>query len=66
MTKSKATNLYCPYMALRRFIKHIQGRKNRVPKVASRRMEYRVPKIFTSSYLYLRYKFRSSTVTDKQ
>ena len=26
----------------------------------------RVPKIFIFSYLYLRYKFRSSTVTDKQ
>ena len=36
------------------------------PRVASKRTRYHVPKIFISSYLYLHYKFRSSTVTDKQ
>ena len=38
----------------------------RVPEVVLRRTKYRVPKIFISSYLYLRCKFRSSAVTDKQ
>ena len=38
----------------------------RVPEVASRRTKYGFPKIFISSYLYLIYTFRSSTVTDKQ
>ena len=38
----------------------------RVPEVVSRRMKYCVPKIFISSYLCPRCKFRSSTVTDKQ
>ena len=36
------------------------------PEVVSRRTKYSVPKIFISSYLYLCYKFRSSTITDKQ
>ena len=38
----------------------------RAPKVESRTTKLRVLKIFISSYLYLCYKFRSSTVTDKQ
>ena len=38
----------------------------RVPEVVSRRTKYHVPKIFISSDLCLRCKFRSSTVIDKQ
>ena len=38
----------------------------RVPEVVLRRMKYRVPKIFISSYQCLRCKFRSSAVIDKQ
>ena len=54
----------------RGFQAHKLGHKKlgayRAPKVESRPTKQRLPKTLISLYLYLRYKFRSSTVTDKK